>query len=756
MNSVKKEKLILTIIKFFPAIVILLSSIFITSYISSDYRNNFKKEKIEIKNNFIKSNKNRIKINIDSITKLVDTKIKNAQVTLKNDLVHEINVANKIATNIYYKNKDVLSKEEIILHIKNSLEALRFNNGQEYFSIHTMKGINILQPNHKEFEGKLIINKKDALGKFTIKEIINIAKTQGQGFMSWYSTKPSDRSKEFEKIGIIKKFEPYNLIITTGRFVDEYNKQIKKEILNLLKVIKYQDDGYIFIINNEEDFLLTRTILTNIRDIKKDNNFTKKFQDFKESKKEATFIEYEFIKKERKYIKVSYLKKVPSLNWIIATGFDYDNLNLLINKKQKELEKKYDSQLYIILITSLIITLVFLVLFIYLSGHIEKMFYEYKEKLLEQENLKFESIMEELNLILDHLPMMMVFKDTKDNIIRVNKTLANSLNSSVEELRNIPTKDLYPNDYKKYYKDDLEIIRTKKEKLSIIENYQTANKRIKVETSKIPIFDKNGEVQNIIAFVVDVSEKEALKEDNKRKEILLHQQSKMAIMGEMIANIAHQWKQPLSTITTSATGSKLLKEMNCLSDKELISSLEIINTSAQYLAQTIDDFRNFFNPNSNNYSQFMISTPINKTLNLLLPKYKTQNIEIIKDIEDVEIISLENEIIQVLINILNNARDELIKYKQRRLIFIKTYKKENSLILEIKDNAKGINKDIIDKIFDPYFTTKKDSEGTGIGLYMSKDILTKLLDTQIDVQNETYTYDNIEYTGAKFIIKLKL
>nr|WP_228200590.1 ATP-binding protein [Arcobacter peruensis] len=139
-----------------------------------------------------------------------------------------------------------------------------------------------------------------------------------------------------------------------------------------------------------------------------------------------------------------------------------------------------------------------------------------------------------------------------------------------------------------------------------------------------------------------------------------------------------------------------------------------------------------------------------------MPKFKTQDIELIKDIEDTQIKSLENEVIQILINLLNNARDELIKYKQRRLIFIKAKKENDSLILEIKDNAKGIDKEIKDKIFDAYFTTKESNEGTGLGLYMCKDILDKLFDANIKVENETYAYENEEYTGAKFTIQIKL
>ena len=244
-------------------------------------------------------------------------------------------------------------------------------------------------------------------------------------------------------------------------------------------------------------------------------------------------------------------------------------------------------------------------------------------------------------------------------------------------------------------------------------------------------------------------------EDNKRKhENLLIQQSKMAAMGEMLANIAHQWRQPLSTISTSATGAKLQKEMDCLSDSQLYDTFTTINNSAQYLSKTIDDFRDFFNPTNNKMSEFKISELFDKTLNIISSQFNTKDIEIIKNIDELTLLSIENELIQVLINILNNAKDALEKVEsKRRLIFINVYKNNDEINIEIKDNANGIATDIIDRIFEPYFTTKHKSQGTGIGLYMSEEIVKNHLNGMLTVSNESYIYENINYVGAKFTIK---
>lgn len=260
----------------------------------------------------------------------------------------------------------------------------------------------------------------------------------------------------------------------------------------------------------------------------------------------------------------------------------------------------------------------------------------------------------------------------------------------------------------------------------------------------------------IIAKKFNLYKKNIKKEIEKtiEKEKLLVQQSKMATMGEMIGNISHQWRQPLSTISTAATGSKIQKEFGTLSDEEFNKAMDTINDSAQYLSETIEDFRNFFQPNKDKKS-FNINKLFEKTLKLLASQFKNYNIKIIINIPDYEYTGYENELLQVIINILKNARDELIKkeYDYKKLIFIDVKDENSKLIIKIKDNAGGIDIAIIDKIFQPYFTTKNDENGTGIGLYMSKQIIENM-NGKIYVENNEYQYLDKKYIGAIFTIVL--
>ena len=248
-------------------------------------------------------------------------------------------------------------------------------------------------------------------------------------------------------------------------------------------------------------------------------------------------------------------------------------------------------------------------------------------------------------------------------------------------------------------------------------------------------------------------EYEIMKNDEKNR--ILFQQNKMAAMGEMIGNIAHQWRQPLSVITVLASSLKVKKELDILEEKDYLESYNLILETANYLSNTIDDFQYYFSPNKNKNS-FNTKNLIDKSLKLSSMEFKEHNINVIKNIEEFEALNFENELLQVVINILNNAKDELIKKDAKRYIFIDLFKEDKNIIIKIKDNAGGIDKNVLDRVFEPYFTTKHKSKGTGIGLYMCQEIIVKHIEGTIQVSNEIYEYENEEFIGAKFEITLAL
>ena len=287
---------------------------------------------------------------------------------------------------------------------------------------------------------------------------------------------------------------------------------------------------------------------------------------------------------------------------------------------------------------------------------------------------------------------------------------------------------------------ELEILDKKLSELN-----QDLEKKVEEKTYELKLLNENLE-----------KEIEDEVEQNRQKDNMLFQQSKMASMGEMMENIAHQWRQPLSFISTSASGIKLHKEFNTLSDELLDEAIENIMNSTQFLSNTIDDFRDFYKTDKVK-SKFNVKEILEKTLKLTSSRFTNRAIKVIKDIDEIFIFGFENELIQVLVNILNNARDELEKLpNDERFIFVTLKQKEDKVIILIKDNAGGVDEKIINRVFEPYFTTKPDEKGTGIGLYMSKEIITKHFNGKMYVQNEVFIHQQKEYKGANFIIEIPL
>lgn len=228
---------------------------------------------------------------------------------------------------------------------------------------------------------------------------------------------------------------------------------------------------------------------------------------------------------------------------------------------------------------------------------------------------------------------------------------------------------------------------------------------------------------------------EEVSKQKEQEELLLHQ-SRMASMGEMIENISHQWKQPLNSLSVHLQMLHDEHIHNNLSNKFIENFYEKTLFSVQKMASTIDDFKNFFKVNKKR-KDFYIKKVLDDSLRLVESYYKKYNIELDISIEEDFILNgYDNELIHVFVNILSNAKDAILdkKVKDPR-VKISVYKKDEFITIEIEDNAGGIPEENLETVFVPYFTTKEEGKGTGIGLYMSKRIIVEHLKGKISVSN---------------------
>ncbi|MFA7022477.1 ABC transporter substrate-binding protein [Aliarcobacter sp.] len=278
---------------------------------------------------------------------------------------------------------------------------------------------------------------------------------------------------------------------------------------------------------------------------------------------------------------------------------------------------------------------------------------------------------------------------------------------------------------------------------------KNANKRLKslVKLKTKRLHDVNKKLANKIKKELEI---------NLEKDRILAQQQKMISMGQMIENIAHQWRQPLSIISTRASTLKLKNDLNMLENKELNEALEQIVSTSNYLSQTIDDFRYFFKPQKEK-AIFSLSLAIQKSIELTKLSLEQNDIKVIFKEREINIYGYETELIQVFINAINNSKDAFFeKNIKDKLILINLKIIKDRVHIEFLDNALGVPEMIINKIFEPYFTTKHQYNGTGIGLYMSSEIITKHMKGSIFMVNCDFTYEQQLYKGAKLTIVLDI
>ena len=630
MKLLKTERNILNTIKYGPILFVILLSFIITQTLIIQKEISLQKELKLLKKNYMDTQKKEVKNDVNKLYNIIVNKKYTSENILKEQLKQRVYEAHDMAKAIYNKAISEHSKELSFDIIKKTLGSIKFNNNRGYFFIVDKQGSILLQPFNQKFEGESLNDFEDSNGYKFVNKMVQTIENKTETYDSYYWYKPNEKTKSYKKISFYKYFEPYDVIIGTGEYVQAFEKELKQKLFEELNtkdylisknVFVYDTQGYCLVHPNKKLIGLNRFSIKN----SKDNYVVQDVINYAKNKKEG-FISYDIGTEEK--TKISYVKYFEDWNLLIGSGINLEKLKKQIDSKVDSIKKANNQILKKIVLISFILTIILVIVSFYISKLIEKKFLTYQ-------------------------------KDLEDEI---DKTI--------------------------------------------------------------------------------------------EKEKLLVQQSKMATMGEMIGSIAHQWKQPLSLISTSNGMLRLNMEVKTFPKESLEQSINNIDNSVKSLAQTIDDFRNFFNPNKKK-ELFKISSVVNKTLQLIKPQFTNNDIKIVQDIDDVEICVVENELLQTLINLLKNSKDEFEEKKdmETKLLKITVKKQKEKAVIKIVDNAGGIPKEILPNIFDAYFTTKEQKGGSGIGLYMSKQIIENM-NGEISVENVDFEYENKKYTGAQFKIEI--
>ncbi len=341
----------------------------------------------------------------------------------------------------------------------------------------------------------------------------------------------------------------------------------------------------------------------------------------------------------------------------------------------------------------------------------------YQHELIQKQN-------DEFQVLLDATMEMIVIFDNQYNIINTNKVALDIFGfDTLDDIIGKSFIDFIDEDDKDIFYQQVELNDGKNYEL-IINN----DERLYTLAKNKPITLHNKDLN--ILTMIDITEL-------KTKDKHLMQQNRLAQMGEMISMIAHQWRQPLNTLSMINNNLLLKYRLKRLTDTIMKQFQEESHKQLVQMSNTINDFRNFFKPNKD-LELLNMTDVINKTLDLFRAIAQSYDIKIILDIKkDITIQGYPNELGQAIINILNNAKDALIENNiENKFIKIVLYQVQNSAVVSIEDNAGGINEKYIKKIFDPYFSTKDEKNGTGLGLYMTKMIVQDHMQGDIQVKNK--------------------
>ena len=727
-----------------PIVFIILSISIITTYNINEIKKHENEDIQRDTQEYIEKHKKTIYDNVHFIDKSIKFRKARLESKFKNNIKFKIDEAVNIANTIYEKNKDKYTKQQIKEILKEIFSSAKFRNKNGYFFIANITTNKTIVHKLDKYLDKDLSMHKDNNGVNILKAIKDALKTQDGAFLVFNFEKPDNTNKEFPKLVYVKKIKQLDWIIGTGDYLDNVEKKLQNDILDRFKIINL-NNNYMFIqklfnIDGGKDFakvilssnrpdLINKNISDDFIDIKGNNIRKSYLQNLKKDGETYTTFWYNKPKSNIPHSTIAYMYHQKDWDWIIGSGFYLDDLEKKIssikNKVQIDTKEHINTAILIAILLSIIISFISYLLINRITKTISKYTTEIiiKQKNLENEKNKFQSLLD--------ATMEGIFISKDGKCIDVNKSAVVMFGyESKEEMIGKNLIDFISDESKEFVKEKM--------KIDNVLPYESTV--LKKDNYIFPVFLRGYKLkdENIrISSVLDIT---YLKQ--------LELQNKHAAMGEMIGNIAHQWRQPLNALGLAIQKIRLYHDEDMLTDEILDKSVEKSNMLIQKMSTTIDNFRNFFKIDKLK-KEFNIKVAMESTFGLIESTLKKHDIKLDKSDmqQNIEYLGYKNEFEQVLLNIMSNAKDALVQNNiQNPKIKIKTTTTKNDIVIEIFDNAGGVPNDIINKIFEPYFTTKEQGKGIGIGLYMSKTIIESKMDGKLSVKNNN--------DGACFTIQL--
>jgi signal transduction histidine kinase len=723
-NRTKEEKHISKVVLLGSTFTIILVSSMLAFILIRLQVKEFNNHLVTFKDTLIQREKFTIKTTLQNLKEENFYEQKAREKRVKQKVKNQVEIAKRLIEFIYKKNKN-RSNQKILKEIKKSILSIsNKKKGVNYFILQA-DGTFLLNTKYEKFEGENFIDFADLNGKKFIQKIIEKSKIKNSyvDFL-WYMP---NSSKIEKKVVFSRYIHGLNIIIGSSRYLTQ-NNYITKYLINKLSKRRFSNDEFLFMyklkslnnINKYSDLLLEKNIYTK----NQTKNIIKKIL-IKSNYEGDIFFAYKN--------QLMYSIFLKNQRIFLTLGVNLKNINKIIENETKISNQNLNNKIFSLIVSIAIITLVFFILSYFISQKIEKIFKNSRLKVIRNER--------KYQLLFNHSNDGFIIS----NITNEKKAIIVSTNLLAKKLTAYRI-DLIGKDFFRLLEDfDIKSLFKKGEFLGRVVLDTKDNFKKIIELNCV-IYNDNGE-KLLFASLRDISERVSLLVEKEKQEKLLIQKSKMAAMGEMIGNIAHQWRQPLSQLSGLFFDIDSAYDYGELDKKFLSARINEADDLVEYMSKTIDDFREFFNPNSKKET-FDLLENIKKTLNIINSSLKYHNIQVdIKVDEKIQIDGYSSEFSQVLLNIFSNSKETaIIRNKKSTRIKIYSQIKKDKIIINIEDNCGGIKDEIMDKIFEPYFTTKYNY-GTGVGLYMSKIIIENKMGGKILAKN-------IKNKGARFTIIL--
>jgi len=714
-GSVKKTALLGSTI-----IILIVATVIGSSLIKTEY-NNFKLHIKNFKNTLIEREKFYIKTSVENIKNDIEFEkisiLNNKKQRIKNQSIIAYNLVDSL-----YSQTKMSSRNQTIELIKSAITNISKEENDIHYFIFDTQGSLLLNTENPSEEGVNFLDFEDINGVKFINEMINNDKSQ-QKYVEYFWYKPS------KKITFSRHFESLGIIIGSSSFLESRNEELKDKLLKKIVLQKFNQEEFLFIyhINSLNNILSQSTLLIE-RNIYSEEEDLKAIEELMidTGYKGDEYISYA---NNQKVIYGTYLTK---LRYFIGIGINLSHIYDIVQKEKEMSLKNMNANILKLVVIIIIMAFVFFILSVAFTKKIEKLLKEYKENVILNE--------EKYQLLFNYSNDAFIISELENNSASII-----SCNQTALEVTLYTEEQLLDKDFFSMF-EDIELEELKKDK-SLFKTVKLKTKNGKIKTIELNVIVYDYENKELLfASLRDITERTKLIEEKSKQDNMLIQKSKMAAMGEMIGNIAHQWRQPLAQVSGLFFDIESAYDYKELDKKYLSQRVDEANDLLEYMSKTIDDFRNFFNPNSK-IEDFFVSVALSNAVNIINSTLKFHNIELEVDCsETFHVNGYKNEYSQAIVNILSNAKDILVE-RQINNPKIKVYNKmvDGKETLFIEDNAGGIEEDILNRIFEPYFTTKRDY-GTGIGLYMTKLIIEEKMKGSISVENSK--------NGAVFAIRV--